>query len=142
MKWSKDILTYLLFVAFAFLIWWTNAWNDRQSEQESGQQVHKTGDLQEDSRQMITEKLFELPIEVTGVPQGKIVRVFPSKAEVYVRVRMNRYEELQKEDFRVWCSYPVTQTDVLMLHVDANETQSLSIRVEPEEVEYLIEDSQ
>ena len=140
MKWSKDILTYLLFVAFSFLIWWTNAWHNQASGHERNEAVQQ-GSLSDESGQMTTEKLFELPIEVTGVPQGKSVRVFPSKAEVYVRVRMKEYEELQKEDFRVWCTYPVTQTDVLILHVDANEKKSLSVRVEPEEVEYLIEDN-
>ncbi len=141
MKWSKDILTYLLFVAFAFLIWWTNAWHNSESGHENSQLVQSSGNLGEESRLMMTEKMFELPIEVTGVPQGKSVRVFPGKAEVYVRVRMKDYEELQKEDYRVWCTYPVTQTDVLVLHVDANETKSLSIRVEPEEVEYLVEEN-
>ncbi len=140
MKWSKDILTYLLFVVFAFLIWWTNAWHNQAAEHESVT-AHNATDLSTESKQMTTEKLFELPIEVIGVPQGKSVRVFPSKADVYVRVRMSHYEELSKEDYRVWCTYPSSQTDVLVLHVDANETKSLSIRIEPEEVEYLIEEN-
>lgn len=140
MKWSKDILTYLLFVVFAFLIWWTNAWHNQAAEHENVT-AHNATDLSTESKQMTTEKLFELPIEVIGVPQGKSVRVFPGKADVYVRVRMSHYEELSKEDYRVWCTYPSSQTDVLVLHVDANETKSLSIRIEPEEVEYLIEEN-
>ena len=139
MKWSKEILTYLLFVAFAFFIWWTNAWHDQETENGSVQAVQQN-DIADDSRQKTTEKRFELPVEVMGVPQGKSIRVFPSKADVYVRVRMSEYEGLQKESFRVWCTYPASQTDVLVLHVDANENESLSIRIEPEEVEYLIEE--
>ena len=141
MKWSKDILTYLLFVVFAFLIWWTNAWHNQATEHENITTSNNATDFATESKQMTTEKLFELPIEVIGVPQGKSVRVFPSKADVYVRVRMSHYEELSKEDYRVWCTYPSSQTDVLVLHVDANETKSLSIRIEPEEVEYLIEEN-
>lgn len=141
MKWSKDILTYLLFVVFAFLIWWTNAWHNQATEHENVTTSNNATDFATESKQMTTEKLFELPIEVIGVPQGKSVRVFPSKADVYVRVRMSHYEELSKEDYRVWCTYPSSQTDVLVLHVDANETKSLSIRIEPEEVEYLIEEN-
>ncbi len=140
MKWSKDILTYLLFVVFAFLIWWTNAWHNQATEHENVT-TSNNATFATESKQMTTEKLFELPIEVIGVPQGKSVRVFPSKADVYVRVRMSHYEELSKEDYRVWCTYPSSQTDVLVLHVDANETKSLSIRIEPEEVEYLIEEN-
>lgn len=141
MKWSKDILTYLLFVVFAFLIWWTNAWHNQVTEHENVTTSNNATDFATESKQMTTEKLFELPIEVIGVPQGKSVRVFPSKADVYVRVRMSHYEELSKEDYRVWCTYPSSQTDVLVLHVEANETKSLSIRIEPEEVEYLIEEN-
>ncbi len=139
MKWSKEILTYLLFVAFAFFIWWTNAWHDQETENGSVHAVQQS-DIADDSRQKTTEKRFVLPVEVMGVPQGKSIRVFPSKADVYVRVRMSEYEGLQKESFRVWCTYPASQTDVLVLHVDANENESLSIRIEPEEVEYLIEE--
>jgi hypothetical protein len=140
-KWSKDILTYLLFVAIAFLIWWTNAWHNQAAEHEGAATAQNVQTQADESKQMVTEKLFELPIEVVGVPQGKSVRVFPSKADVYVRVRMSHYEELSKEDYRVWCTYPSSQTDVLVLHVDANESRSLSIRIEPEEVEYLIEEN-
>lgn len=139
MKWSREILTYLLFVAFAFFIWWTDAWHDQATE-NGGAQAVRHSDIADESRQMTTEKMFELPVEVMGVPPDKSIRVFPSKADVYVRVRMSQYEDLRKEDFRVWCTYPASQTDVLVLHVDANEKESLSIRVEPEEVEYLIEE--
>ncbi|MCR4663804.1 MAG: hypothetical protein K5660_00375 [Paludibacteraceae bacterium] len=141
MRWSKDIFTYLLFVAIAFLIWWTNAWHKQVTETENSQAVQYANGKHDEAQQMITEKRFELPIEVVDVPQGKSVRVFPSKAEVYVRVRISNYEELSKEDFRVWCTYPASQTDVLVLHVDASEKKSLSIRLEPEEVEYLIEEN-
>jgi len=138
-RWSKDIFTYLLFVVIAFLIWWANAWHDQETENGSVQAVQQSN-IADDSRQKTTEKRFELPVEVMGVPQGKSIRVFPSKADVYVRVRMSEYEGLQKESFRVWCTYPASQTDVLVLHVDANENESLSFRIEPEEVEYLIEE--
>ena len=139
MHWSKNILTYLLFVLFAFCIWWVNAWH-KQSVAASAE-THQENESQDElPSQRITEKHLELPIEVIGVPVGKTIRIFPNKADVYVRVRVNQYEDISKEDMRIWCSYPMTQTDVLVLHADVASEEAMSVRIEPEEVEYIIEE--
>ena len=62
MKWSKDILTYLLFVAIAFLIWWTNAWHNQAAEHEGTAMAQNAQTQADESKQMVTEKLFELPM--------------------------------------------------------------------------------
>ena len=139
MRHSKDILTFLFFWLFAFVIWWVNAAH-QQTDTPTADTRHAASEHTV-TEQLITEKRLTLPIEVVGVPANKTIRLFPSKADIFARVRVEDYDDLTKEDFRVWCSYPVTQTDVLILHVDVSDGKAMNIRIEPEEAEYLIEDN-
>lgn len=138
MRRSKEIFTFLLFLLIAFVIWWVNA-AYQLSDGVSGE-PSAVGE-QSQSEPLVTEKRLSLPVEAVGVPAGQTLHLFPSTADVYVRVRVEDYEELTMEDFRVWCSYPMTQTDVLILHVDVSDSKAMSVRIDPEEAEYLIEEN-
>lgn len=132
---SKNILTFLLFLLFAFIIWLVNAFHKQMQNDDDG----VVNNTIVETEQMYTEKRITLPIEAVGVPANKTLHIFPSKADVYVRLRVEDYDELTKEDVRVWCTYPMTQTDVLILHVDVSDGKAMSVRIEPEEVEYIID---
>ena len=138
MRRSKEIFTVLLFLFIAFAIWWVNATYQQTDSQSSEPFVTAE---QTPAEPLVTEKRLSLPIEAVGVPANQTIRLFPSTADIYVRVRVEDYEELTMEDFRVWCSYPMTQTDVLILHVDVSDSKAMSVRIDPEEAEYLIEEN-
>jgi len=137
MRHSKEILIFLLFVGLSTLLWWGNAadkqWQHSSPIEMLDQEVNLLPGEQ------LTEKKLTVPIEVLDVPQNKTVRVFPSKAVVFLRVRVEDYPAVEGNDLRVWCTYPTRSQETLTLHVDIQDERIRSVRTEPEEVEYIIE---
>jgi len=86
-----------------------------------------------------TEKSFSLPITVVNVPSKRILRVFPPRANIKVRVAMAHFQEISENDFQVLCDYPAEPCDALPIEVTTSNPYVLDIRVTPQEVEYLIE---
>ena len=138
MRSGREIFIYLLFVAFAVGLWIVNAANKRwqhvavaETEETEEMVVPETDDM--------TEKEMGAIVELIGVPQDKVLRVFPTNVKVFVRVRVSEYKDVTPAMVRVWCSYPTMHQDALRLHIDTQDERIHSVRVEPEAVEYLIE---
>ncbi len=86
-----------------------------------------------------TEKRFTLPIEVLGVPNGGRIRLFPSKAEIIVRVGIDYFPHLDQHDLHIYCKYPTQLNDKLPLIPMTKNEHVQQMRVVPGAVEYLIE---
>lgn len=138
MQHSKEILIFLLFVGLSTLLWWVNAANKKWQHSA----VESTSVQEEETirpEEQLTDKKMEVPIEVLEVPEGKNIRVFPVRAVVFLRVRVMDYKEINASDVRVWCTYPTTHMDYLTLHVDVQDERIYSVRLDPDKVEYIIE---
>ena len=90
--------------------------------------------------EQFTEKGFTLPISVRGVPEGERIRLFPQVADVTVRVSVKHFASVVKEDLELYCDYPaVEEIDCLELQVTSNNPHVRYIRIQPHQVEYIIE---
>jgi len=137
MRHSKEILIYLLFVGLSTLLWWVNAAN-KHWQHSSAMDTEKVESPIIPTEQL-TDKKLNVAIEVLDIPQGKNIRIFPSAATIFLRVRVSDYSIITQEHVRVWCTYPTRPQEGLTLHTDIQDERILGVRVEPERVEYLIE---
>lgn len=89
--------------------------------------------------EQFTEKRFTLPIEVLGQPEGARLHLFPSSADVIVRIAVNDFASVDADDIHIYCHYPSHPTDQLPLTAQSHNAQVTHLRVSPSSVEYLIE---
>lgn len=86
-----------------------------------------------------TEKKFIRPVLVTGVPEGSHIRLFPQMVEVYVRVGMSHFAQVQPEDISVRCVYSPERVDKLDVELQYKNPHITSAWAYPGVVEYIIE---
>lgn len=89
--------------------------------------------------EQFTDKTFTLPIQVTDVPQGEYVRLFPKETTVTVRVGVSSYAEVQASDIMVYCTYPTQTRNTLNVKAHSDNPHISNIRLYPSSVEYIIE---
>ena len=86
-----------------------------------------------------TEKKFVLPIHVTGVPEGRRIRLFPHEAEVNVRVGMSHFAQVQASDIKAVCAYSPEREDKLDVELRYSNPYITAAWAYPGVVEYLLE---
>ncbi len=136
MQRSKEILIYLLFVVFSAFLWLVLV---RTQKPSVSAQTGAEEQTEQTAQDPVTEKKLQVDVSLQDVPQGKSLRIFPSRVTVYLRVRLSDYETIDAESVRVWCSYPVRAKQSLPLHADVPDSRVLKVRIVPDEVEYIIE---
>ena len=135
MQRSKEILIYLLFVVFSALLWLVLVHNQKSSVQQPNTMANQEAAVEDP----VTEKRLQADISLQDVPAGKRLRLFPSHVSVCLRVRLSDYEDVDERSVNVWCSYPVREKETLPLHADVSDKRVLQVRIEPQEVQYIIE---
>lgn len=94
---------------------------------------------------LYTEKTVEVPVVGLNFPGSKDLRTFPSKVDVTFRVGMSRFKEITADDFVLAVTYEeLMQNDSskLKLHLRSVPPGVSNVRIEPSEVDYLIEQTQ
>ncbi len=86
-----------------------------------------------------TEKKFIVPLHVTGVPEGKHIRLFPREVEVSVRVGMAHFAEVEPTDVRATCAYSANRTDKLDVELRYSSPFITAAWAYPGVVEFLLE---
>lgn len=86
-----------------------------------------------------TEKKFTLPIQVTGVPEGYRIRLFPQNAEVSVRVGISHFAQVHAGDLRAVCTYSPERSDKLDVELRYTNPYITAAWAYPGVVEYLLE---
>ena len=86
-----------------------------------------------------TEKKFIVPIHLTGVPDGRRIRLFPPEVEVTVRVGMAHFAQVQPNDVHVTCRYSPEREDKLDVELSYTNPFITAAWVYPGVVEFLVE---
>ncbi len=86
-----------------------------------------------------TEKKFIVPIHLTGVPDGRRIRLFPPEVEVTVRVGMAHFAQIQPNDVHVTCRYSPEREDKLDVELSYTNPFITAAWVYPGVVEFLVE---
>lgn len=92
---------------------------------------------------MYTEKTVQVPIRPIGFPLTKELRLFPSRVGVTFRVGTSRYKNVGPEDFDIIIPYTdvvTNPTTKVALRLEAYPSYISNLRMNPEVVEFLIED--
>lgn len=91
----------------------------------------------------ITEKTVAVPVRWTNFPASKVLRTFPSTVKVTFLVGMNMYEQINSNDFAIVVSYEDvlrSQNGKLHLSLKSIPAGVSHVRINPENIDYLIED--
>ena len=89
-----------------------------------------------------TEKKIELPVVCHNLPENVHVRFFPSSVEVLGQVALNKYTQLTENDLEVSVDYATLmrgQSVNAVLSLTKRPKWLVNYRIQPETVEYLIE---
>ena len=89
--------------------------------------------------EQFTEKVFNLPVIVMGVPTQEYLRTFPSTVKVTLRVPLAHFNQVNEDDVQVVCQYPKEKGNTLPLKLKHKSKYITYSRLSPEEVEYMIE---
>ncbi|MBQ0118992.1 MAG: hypothetical protein MJZ88_01035 [Paludibacteraceae bacterium] len=143
----REVLIYLGFVLFAGVLWWSlsREHHDQLLVTEHLKTEMKSKNENGDENR-ITEKVLNVAIEVPSMGEKMQVRLFPSQVKVIVRVSEDDYADVSAEHVRAWVSLGSSlersDNDLLKVKVKIKDKRILSCsKVEPSEVEYLLEET-
>ena len=91
---------------------------------------------------ILTEESVEVPIVATNVPEGKVLRTFPSRVKVNFVVGASQFRKVKSNQFRVEVDYrELTGTMEDTCHIYLRQMPSIvrSAKLEFDKVDYLIE---
>lgn len=93
--------------------------------------------------EMFTEKKMMLPVQIINNPQSISIRSFPAEVMVTFNIKLSHYKEFQKNDIHVVVDYNEKSSvigDTRKLKLINNKPYITNIRVEPEEVQFILEE--
>lgn len=92
---------------------------------------------------MYSEKSLEIPVEGIGFPSGKTLRTFPSKVQITFQIGLKDYHSVTASDFCLNVDYNDLKTtgEKVKLKVKSYTDKASHIRINPPEVDYLIEET-
>lgn len=94
---------------------------------------------------MYSEKTVDVPIVGVDFPPGKVLRTFPSKAQVTFQVGLKHFKEVTANDFFIGIHYKDllrNKEERVPLSVQTFSPYASRVRVIPSSADYLIEEQQ
>ena len=92
----------------------------------------------------VTEKTVQVPVEHINFPAGKTLKTFPGIVNVTFHVGMKQYKNITADKFAIVISYEDlanTPSNRLKLSLKSKPKGISHVRIQPEDVEFLIEDT-
>lgn len=86
-----------------------------------------------------TEKVMTIPITPVGVPEGENLRLFPQEVIVTARVSVTHFAQISAEHFKVNCHYPKPGQTEIPVTLQYKNKHIYGARVNPSNVEFIIE---
>lgn len=89
-----------------------------------------------------TEKILEIPLSCSNLPEDRSVRFFPSTVELHVQVGLSHYSDLQKSEFEIITDYNQlveNNSGSFFPKLTRMPESVINYRITPDRVEFLIE---
>ena len=88
-----------------------------------------------------TEEQLSVPVVLANQPPDLKVKLFPSKVKISFQVGLSRFSQIHPEDFKLSVSYSDIKEGKLRLKInpELNPAYIYALKINPEELEYLIE---
>lgn len=93
---------------------------------------------------LFTEKTVSVPIYCENIPSNKVLRTFPLKAQITFRVSANQFNSINEEQFVVVVDYNQIRENSknCKLILRSQPAGVSNVRISPENVEYIIEQTE
>ena len=91
---------------------------------------------------ILTEESIEVPIEAVNMPEGKVLRTFPSRVKVRFVVGASQYRLIKADHFRVEADYNELvegQTDKCNIYLRKTPANVRNARLDINQFDYLVE---
>ena len=137
---TREILVFFLFVLIAFMLWCLQ--QERNGTGSSRQQSPSQAVASPQQREpLLSDMTFEVPVQGVGFPVGYRLKTFPPKVKVTFQVDMTQYNTVDATDFAVTIDYRSLSSSQMAAtpSVSSFPSHVKNIRLNPETVEYLIE---
>jgi len=95
--------------------------------------------IESEYKERFNERKYTLPVGTKKVPSGSKLLLFPAEVEVVANVSQSHYNDISAKDISVYCDYPTEGEDKLKVKFINRSKFIRSIRIQPAEVEYIIE---
>lgn len=91
--------------------------------------------------EMFTEKKMQLPVTIINCPANLVIRTFPAFANVTFNIGMSHFKSVKSSDIAVIFDYNemVKGNAKQKLKINNSTTYISNVRVEPSEIEYIME---
>ncbi len=92
---------------------------------------------------ILTEESIDVPIQAINMPEGKILRTFPSKVKVTFTVGVNQFRSIRPDKFKAVVDYNEIQnnnTEKCNVYLRAAPHEVRNARLGIKQVDYLIEE--
>lgn len=93
--------------------------------------------------EIFTEKKVMLPVQIINNPQSISIRSFPAEVMVTCNIKLSHFKDFQSNDIHVVVDYNEKSSakgDTRKLKLINNKPYITNIRVEPEEVQFILEE--
>ena len=92
---------------------------------------------------IFTDKTLQVPVYSENVPHNKLIRTFPQKVDITFLVSATLYNDITTNDFLLVIDYKELQSDSkrCRIHVRQKPSGIRNLRISPETIEYIIEQS-
>jgi YbbR domain-containing protein len=90
-----------------------------------------------------TEAQQMVQVGIIDKPIGRNIKLFPAKVSISYQIGLSRFAQIHPEDFKLTVSYKdiLEGKPRLKISVDSTPAYIYSLKIKPEELEYLIESS-
>lgn len=89
-----------------------------------------------------TEKSISVPLQLKNVPDSVELKVFPEEVSVKCKVALDNYEQINKEDFKLFVDYNETKDNInnkLSVYLTDSSEKARAVSFRTRQVEYIIE---
>jgi len=92
---------------------------------------------------VLTEESADIPVTALNMPEGKVLRTFPSRIKITFTVGANLFRKIRPDRFRITVDYNeilANPSDKCNLHLSAVPEEVRNVRMDVKQVDYLIEE--
>ena len=91
--------------------------------------------------ELYTERTVEVPLSTTNVPSGHTLRIFPPVVSVSFQMGVSLYNKINASSFVLAVDYDKTNRKKLPVEIKKQPEKIFNIRINPQYVDYLIEEN-
>jgi YbbR domain-containing protein len=94
--------------------------------------------------ELFTEKTVNVPLQIRNVPEGYIIRIFPSTVNVSFQLGLSLYDKINRSDFVLIVDFDEARnggkSKTIPVKIEKQPEKIFNVKINPKSVDYLIEE--